>query len=126
MECKHPDKWCVHRFMGNCSIDICTKAPDISSAPDIWYHGTSENRWKEIQAEGVLWGKLDNDSKLSRVTYLASEPEDAMRHGDVLLKVYYVPKGSTLQNPIDNYVDGCWQIRVYVPIPLTQVTRVIS
>lgn len=60
----------------------------------VFYHRTTEENWKKIQAEGVLWG-----IEMSyRYTYLS--PNDAGKsYGDVLLEVNYKPKGL----PDDNY-----------------------
>jgi len=48
-----------------------------------------------------------------------------MCHGDVLLEVVYEP-GQTDEKdiPWDNYVEGCWQFRVYKPIPIQDVRRI--
>ena len=44
---------------------------------DVWYHGTSKKHWKEIQDEGVLWGRKNQRSEtgrlLCRITYLATK-----------------------------------------------------
>lgn len=83
----------------------------------IFYHGTTEEKWVEIQKEGYLWGKrLIGD----RVTYLATNIEEAKEYGPVILEVYYVPE--TLP---DNYAPGCWQLRVYGPISIKNVKRLI-
>lgn len=91
-----------------------------------FYHGTSKENWLKIQEEGVLFGRryvTDNDgniiNEVDRCTYLAKEPEEANNYGDVLLEVEYEP--SQLDN---NYKDGCWQVRVYEPIPIENVMEV--
>ena len=81
-----------------------------------FFHGTSEQRWVAIQREGVLWGIRNAPS---RCTYLACREEEAATYGGVVLRVEYEPGGG-----IDNYCEGCWQLRVYTPIPLSAVTRV--
>lgn len=94
-----------------------------------FYHATSRENWEKIQEEGVLFGRryiVDKTGKkvikeVNRCTYLAVELEDAVPFGDVLLQVEYDPfkdKGRRLHN---NYIEGCWQIRVYEPIPLEDV-----
>ena len=90
-----------------------------------FYHGTNKDSWKSIQDEGVLWGRRyvqedDGLKEISRCTYLTTDKREAMMYGDIVLKVEYEP---TEVN--DNYVEGCWQLRVYVPISLENVTRVI-
>ncbi len=71
-----------------------------------WYHGSPV--WPDIDREGVLWGKRDAPS---RCTYLARDRREAAKYGEVRAVVYQ-PQGM----PCDNYVPGCWQLRVYVPI----------
>ena len=91
----------------------------------IFYHGTNKEKWDAIQKEGVLWGRrfiVDNNGnpikEVDRCTYLAVDKEVAEQFGDVVLKVEYSP----FNNPKDNnYIEGCWQVRVYEPIPLTDV-----
>lgn len=90
----------------------------------IFYHGTSQENWKTIQEEGFLYGKryiIDNNGKIirevDRCTYLATDLEEAKHYGEVVLQVEYNPKVSKH----NNYVEGCWQVRVYEPIPLSQV-----
>jgi hypothetical protein len=59
--------------------------------------------------------------EVDRCTYLAVNKEEAEQYGDVVLKVEYNP----FNNPKDNnYIEGCWQVRVYKPIPLTDVERI--
>lgn len=94
-----------------------------------WYHGTTEDNWKTIQKEGILFGRrfvVDNDGKpikeISRCTYLAADLDEAKKYGNVILQVEYNP----LERPKNNnYVDGCWQMRVYEPIPIENVKQII-
>ena len=94
----------------------------------IFYHGTTKKNWEAIQKECVLWGRrFISDNKgnpikeVDRCTYLAVDKEVAEQFGDVVLKVEYNP----FNNPKDNnYIEDCWQIRVYEPIPLTDVERI--
>lgn len=90
----------------------------------IFYHGTSQKTWETIQQEGFLYGRryiTDSDGKIikevDRCTYLATDLEEAKHYGEVVLQVEYDPKSSKR----NNYVDGCWQLRVYEPIPLSQI-----
>ena len=91
----------------------------------IFYHGTSENTWKEIQKEGILWGRrgiIQKDGsvkEVDRCTYLAVEKEEAKKYGDVTLQVEYNP----FNNTNNNYLDGCWQVRVYEPIPISNIIK---
>lgn len=92
----------------------------------IFYHGTSIENWNAIQKEGILYGKrfiTDNNGNIikevNRCTYLAVEPEEAKCYGDILLQVEYNP----LNSKHNNYMEGCWQVRVYEPIPLSDITK---
>lgn len=83
-----------------------------------FYHGTSEENWGKIKKEGILYGRryvLNNDGtvhhEVDRCTYLAT--------GDVVLEVDYNP----LNSKHNNHTEGCWQVRVYEPIPLSQIKR---
>jgi hypothetical protein len=59
--------------------------------------------------------------EVDRCTYLAVDKEEAEQYGDVVLKVEYNP----FNNPKDNnYIEDCWQVRAYEPIPLTDVERI--
>lgn len=83
-----------------------------------WFHGTNEEAWKHIQKEGILFGidKFVNSSP--RKTYLAADIEEAKCYGNVILEVEYDP----FINPkMNNYIDDCWQIRVYEPIQIKNV-----
>ena len=98
------------------------------------YHATTKENWKEIQKEGVLWGRKGwywdgksintkkRGNKMSRLTYLAIEKENA-RYGkcdgsgewaipEVLLEVEF---------PNGNY---SWQIAHHEPIPISQIKRI--
>lgn len=90
----------------------------------IFYHGTTKDNWQKIKEEGVLFGRryvLNIDGSINReverCTYLAVDKEEAKCYGDVVLEVEYNP----LSSKRNNYVDGCWQVRVYEPIPLSQI-----
>ena len=70
---------------------------------------------KEFNPEAPLFRHL------SRCTYLATEMENAsgwVKVEDVLLEVEYDPN---LEGTTNNYCEGCWQLRVYDPIPLDKV-----
>jgi hypothetical protein len=90
------------------------------------YHGTTEESWKEIQAEGVLWGRknrLWEGRLLDRVTWLAVKNE----HAGI-----FDERGITNQPCVilevewpDEYIHpDCWQITTYEPIPISRVRRV--
>lgn len=81
----------------------------------IFYHGTTEENWQKIQQEGILWGIRNTPS---RCTYLAIERKHTEQYGCVILGVEYDPVGHSQNN---NYVDGCWQFRVYDPIPIEHI-----
>ena len=82
----------------------------------IWYHGTSKERWKQIQTEGVLWGIRGYG--MDRCTYLAADIQEAKCYGEIVLRIEYNPFENIKDN---NYIDGCWQMRVYEPIPLNRI-----
>ena len=81
-----------------------------------WYHATTESGWKNIQAEGVLWGIRNAPS---RCTYLARSIVDAQKYGTILLEVEWDPADG-----VNNYTDGCWQMREYNPIPICNIREV--
>ena len=90
-----------------------------------FYHGTTQENWDKIQQEGVLFGRrYITDTKgnrlkeVDRCTYLAVDIEEAQCYGDVLLLVEYDPTKNKKSN---NYVEGCWQVRVYEPIPIDNI-----
>jgi hypothetical protein len=94
----------------------------------IFYHGTSKENWDAIQKEGVLYGRrfvTDNDGNVikeaDRCTYLAIDLEEAKCYGDVILQVEYDPFKHKNEN---NYIDGCWQVRVYEPIPISKIQEI--
>lgn len=82
----------------------------------------------KIQKEGVLLGKrtvFDEEFKrlynVPPCTYLTPDVEEAKCYGDILLEVEYDP----FKNPVENnYIEGCWQFRVYEPIPIKDVRQV--
>lgn len=77
--------------------------------PSIWYHGTSAERWEEIQEQKKLGG--------AGAIWLATNPQEASCYGPIVLKIRYNPKGP----PSDNYVKGCWQIRVYIAMTIKNI-----
>lgn len=101
-----------------------------------WYHGTTEHEWELIKAEGVLWGKevwtgfRGSETTVRRLTYLTPCPRIAKKFAgwgncspydwEVVLAVNFNPSKYS-----SNMVQGCWQVRVYDPIPLSEV-RVYS
>lgn len=94
----------------------------------IFYHGTTQEKWNEIQREGILFGRrwiLDSNGnkikEVDRCTYLALDINEAKRYGDIVLSVEYDPFKHPKKN---NYCEGCWQVRVYEPILLTKIQRI--
>jgi len=89
-----------------------------------FYHGTTKKYWKEIQKEGVLWGRKNcfwMGNEMSRVTYLARDKKDAGLYND---------KGITKRQCVLLEVDipeikfwNGWQIRIYEPIPINCVKK---
>ena len=100
------------------------------------YHGTKDDLWKQIQNEGVLWGRHWYKGKeIYRYTYLSPYIDVAEKYGDVLLEIRYTPKGVGFRHDVygayDNFGfnppsqdETCWQFSVFVPIPLRDVTRI--
>ena len=54
-----------------------------------------------------------------RCTYLAIDLEEAKCYGGVILQVQY----DSFSSKHNNYKENCWQIRVYEPIPLSNVIK---
>ena len=81
-----------------------------------FYHGTSKENWKRIQEEGILFGIRDKCP--SRCTYLTPILEESKSYGEVILEVEYNPYDNPKMN---NYVEDCWQVRVYEPIPISNI-----
>lgn len=93
----------------------------------IFYHGTSEENWAVIQAEGVLYGRRyvtdgngNRVKEVDRCTYLATDKEEAECYGSVVLEVEYDP----CKSKANNYAPDCWQVRVYEPIDVANIRRV--
>lgn len=84
----------------------------------IFWHGLDPEEWKRVQEEGILFG---NRETASRCTYLATDIEEAMCHGETVLRVEYDPE----EHPeLNNWTKDCWQVRVYEPIPIESVSVV--
>ena len=56
--------------------------------------------------------------EVDRCTYLAVDLQEAKCYGEIVLSVEYDPFREKTKN---NYVEGCWQVRVYEPIQLSNV-----
>ena len=89
-----------------------------------FYHGTSIEKYIAIQKEGILYGRRVgvNNKEINRCAYIATDIDEAKCYGDVVLSVEYNPLKNKAMN---NYIEGCWQFRVYEPIPLSDVIRII-
>ena len=96
-----------------------------------FYHSTSEEAWERIQTEGVLWGVREHPSGQprrrlpdapSRCTWLAIS-RDVAYFGPVMLKVLYDYADGFRRQQCNYWDEDCWQMRVYEPIPITNVTR---
>jgi RNA:NAD 2'-phosphotransferase (TPT1/KptA family) len=81
----------------------------------IFYHGTSKENWQSIQQEGLLWGIRNTPS---RCTYLASDLQEAVKYGEIILQIDYEPSAKEYCN---NWCEGCWQHREYEPIQLSNI-----
>ncbi len=90
------------------------KVPPLVGCPReiVMYHGT--NTYADIVAEGRLWGKRNAPS---RCTYLASTPKEAKCYGKIVLEVRFRPS----KDKPNNWIPGCWQCRVYAPIPTRRI-----
>jgi len=77
----------------------------------IFYHGTNKFGLSETLKQGFLLHKRPMNA--SPCVYLAININEAKMYGDVVLEVEYDPRTNKSMN---NYVDGCWQVRVYEPI----------
>lgn len=93
----------------------------------MFYHGCHEKAWQKTLDQGFLLHErhvYDDDGNICKeynpapCTYLATEKREAQEYGPILLRVKYDPYEHPHQN---NYCEGCWQVRVYEPIPLTRV-----
>jgi hypothetical protein len=83
------------------------------------YHSCTKEAWDKCISQGYLLHdrKCDASPKAEPCVYLASELRycDGI-YGDVTLEIDFEPdKYDT------NYNKGCWQCRVYTPIPLDAV-----
>jgi len=96
-----------------------------------FYHRTTEESWKLIQEEGILWGV----TSAYRYTYLS--PRECIANesfGHIILEVEYEPRGVEVEdeegNTFDNYGFDpppgqiCWQFSVFKPIPISSVRRI--
>ena len=104
------------------------KANEAQEKCMTFYHGTSKENWEAIQREGVLYGRryiTDNNGNIikevDRCTYLATDLKEAKCYGNVILQVEYDPFKNKKEN---NYIDGCWQVRVYEPIPISKIQEI--
>lgn len=94
-----------------------------------FFHGTTAANWEIIQKRGYLlndrWVDKENGERqaISPCTYLAVDQEEAACYGPVVLQVEYQPGAIA---DADNYVEDCWQVRVYVPIPLANIQRIAN
>jgi hypothetical protein len=96
----------------------------------IFYHRTTEENWKKIREEGVLWGIEFYPGGRQRYRYTYLSPEDAGEsYGQVLLEVNYEPKREDFgikhnygfDPPPGEY---CWQFSVFEPIDIRSIKRI--
>lgn len=84
-----------------------------------FYHWTTKENLEKIKSEWVLrWVREIKWLNPWRCTYLAIDKEEAEQYWDVVLEVEYDPYEHKDKN---NYEEWCWQVRVYEPIPITQI-----
>lgn len=89
-----------------------------------FYHGTTIDNWNKIQKEGILFGRLPNPNNKyhpNRCTYLAIDIKEAEYYGEIILEVEYDP---LIHPKMNNYIDGCWQLRVYEPIDIKYINKI--
>lgn len=79
-------------------------------ASKIWYHGTSEECFKQIQKDERLLGKQLNGK---RHTSLCLDRDEASLYGEVTLRVEYDPVMDLDNN---NFNPDSLEIRVSTPI----------
>lgn len=82
------------------------------------WHGCRLAAWEKCVEQGHL---LHQGLGKDPLVYLATDLEEAMCHGEVVLEVQFHPE---IDTP-NNYHPGCWQCRVYKGIPLDRV-RVLT
>jgi len=85
-----------------------------------FYHGT--NNIDEFLSRGIYSRATEEYPNASDCIYLAVDKEEAECYGKYVFEIEYNPNKDKTKN---NYCDGCWQLRVYEPINLTEV-RLIS
>ena len=85
-----------------------------------WYHATDQQAFDKIKQEGVLWGIRNAPS---RCTYLGDSLNNVIGYGTIILQVHYDP---TINPKENNYKEGCWQMRVYEPIPKKNIKAVFK
>lgn len=105
-----------------------------------FYHGTTKKVWKEIQKEGVLWGRKNqywgkypdgswkqNDEgighKMQRITWFARDFKDAGIYDDKGLTSKQAVILEIAFPEIKEWND--WQMTCYEPIPIDKVKRVL-
>ena len=90
-----------------------------------FYHGTTEEAWKKIQKEGVLWGRPNmynsSGNKMSRINWFALEMKDAGIFDD---------RGLTNTKCVMLEIDlpkvkkhTYWEFVTYDPIPIDRILR---
>lgn len=82
------------------------------------YHGCRLESWDKCVEQGYL---LHQGLGKDPLVYLATDLEEAICHGTVVLEVQFDPE---VDRP-NNYHPDCWQCRVYKGIPLDRV-RVLT
>jgi len=88
---------------------------------NIWYHGTSDFTWKQIQKEGKLLGIQKNGK---RFTFLCSSKDEASLYGDIVLRVEYDPLTDLFNNNFSPDTSDLGEMKVSSGIELSKVRRV--
>lgn len=83
----------------------------------IFYHGTTEQKWKQIQKDGYLLGVTEN----GRFTFLSPEKQITQEYGDVILKVDY---DITVHPELVEKL-GWWQYIIHELIGIDKIKRVL-
>ena len=90
------------------------------------YHGTTEKAWREIQKEGILWGRKNQywcRNKIDRINWLAIKQKHAGIYNNI---------GITKQKCVILEIDmpeikkispDQWQYVTYNPIPISRIKR---
>lgn len=119
MENEHRHKWEIWRRFKE-SVSNLERTKPMKNQ-NIWYHGTSEQAWKQIQKEGKLWGEHKDNR---RFTHLCVDKEEASMYGNVIIRVEYNPINDLDNNDFSPDAFELGAIKVTSPILMSSLRRV--